>query len=130
MHSGNNEATFQVNIVVKHSKGKYKRKGAKHFAYAVHGMEIPIKKTFQEYRKRFGIESSYKLMNAGRANYIQKTRFKIALFGFGIPVNKYLDLHTMDLSIHQKTRRPKTHIMAIQNNAKTNHQENRRYKWI
>ena len=100
-----NKVTFQVNIVVKYYRGKYKRKGVKHFAYAVYGMDIPIKKTFNEYRKRFGIESSYKLMNAGRTNHIQKTRFKIALFGLGISVNQHIDLHTMDLSIHQKTRR-------------------------
>lgn len=81
MRSKDSEATFQVNIVIKYSKGKYKRKGVKHFAYAVYGMEIPIKKTFNEYRKRFGIESSYKLMNAGRARTTsKKTRFKIALF--------------------------------------------------
>lgn len=67
MHSKNDEATFQVNIVVKYSKGKYKNKGTKYFAYTTYGMDIPISKTFKEYRKRFGIESSYKLMNQGRA---------------------------------------------------------------
>ena len=67
MHSKNGKATFQVNTVVKYSKDKYKTKGAKYFAYAVYGMNIPISRTFKEYRKRFGIESSYKLMNQARA---------------------------------------------------------------
>ncbi len=58
---------FRRIFVVKYSKGKYKIKGVKHFAYAIYGMEIPIENIFNEYRKRFGIESSYKLMNAGRA---------------------------------------------------------------
>ena len=31
MRSGDDEATFQVNIVVKYSKGKYKRNGVKLF---------------------------------------------------------------------------------------------------
>ena len=66
MHSKENEATFQVNVVVKYSKGKYNRNGLKYFAYAVHNMNLPIKNTFKEYRKRFGIESSYRLMNQAR----------------------------------------------------------------
>ena len=53
-------------MVVKYSQGKYKQKGIKHFAYAVYNMDIPIKSTFKKYRKRFGIESSYRLMNQAR----------------------------------------------------------------
>jgi putative transposase len=63
MKSKNDQATFNVNVVVKYSKGKYKRKGMRYFAYAVYGMDIPVDKTFHEYRKRFGVESSYKLKN-------------------------------------------------------------------
>jgi putative transposase len=66
------EATFHVNVVVKYSKGKYNRSGLEYFAYAVHGMNIPVKRTFKEYRKRFGIESSHKLMNAARARTTSK----------------------------------------------------------
>jgi putative transposase len=63
MRSGKKQATFQVNVVVKYSKDKYKRKGARYFGYAVYGMEIPVAQTFNQYRKRFGVESSYKLKN-------------------------------------------------------------------
>ncbi|MEE8402090.1 MAG: ISH3 family transposase [Candidatus Hydrothermarchaeaceae archaeon] len=63
MRSGGKEATFPAHVVVKYSKGKYKRRGAKYFAYAVYGMDISVNRTFNEYRKRFGIESSYKLKN-------------------------------------------------------------------
>ncbi len=63
MRSGGKQATFQANVAVKYSKGKYQRNGMKYYAYAVHGMDIPAHKTFEEYRKRFGIESSYKLKN-------------------------------------------------------------------
>lgn len=63
MKSEGKEATFQVHVVVKYSKGRYKRKGARYFAYAVYGMDIPVSKTFNEYRRRFGVESSYKLKN-------------------------------------------------------------------
>jgi putative transposase len=66
MRSKENEATFQVNVVVKYSKGKYGRNGLEHFAYTIYNMNIPVKNTFKEYRKRFGIESSYRLMNQAR----------------------------------------------------------------
>lgn len=104
MHSGDDEATFQVNIVVKYSKGKYKRKGAKHFAYAVHGMEIPIKKTFNEYRKRFGIESSYKLMNAGRARTTsKKPALRLLYLGLGfLLINIWIYIQWTYLSIRRQ----------------------------
>ncbi len=72
MHSREGEATFQANVVVKYSKGKYGRNELEYLAYTVYGMDIPIKKTFKEYRKRFGIESSYKLMNQARARTTTK----------------------------------------------------------
>ncbi|MDR2831040.1 MAG: hypothetical protein LBB45_08440 [Methanobrevibacter sp.] len=52
MRSKDNKATFQVNTVVKYFKGKYNRDGIKHFAYAVYNVNIPLKNTFKEYRKR------------------------------------------------------------------------------
>ena len=67
MHSQETEATFQVNVVVKYSKGKYRRNGLEYFTYAVYRMDIPLKNSFKEYRKRFEIESSYRLMNQARA---------------------------------------------------------------
>ena len=66
MRSKENDAIFQVNVIVKYSKNKYNRQGLKYFAYAVYNMNLHIKNTFKEYRKRFGIESSYRLMNQAR----------------------------------------------------------------
>ncbi|MDR2624171.1 MAG: hypothetical protein LBC39_06365 [Methanobrevibacter sp.] len=55
MRSKEDEATFQVNVVVKYSKGKkYNRNGIEYFAYAVYNMNLPIKNTFKEYIKSFG----------------------------------------------------------------------------
>jgi putative transposase len=40
-----NEATFQVNVVVKYSKGKYDRKWNMNISHiAVYNMNLPIKK--------------------------------------------------------------------------------------
>jgi len=66
-HKNQTKATFQVNIVVKYYKGKYGEKGIEYLGYAVYGLDLPVKRTYQEYRKRFGIESSYSLMNTTRA---------------------------------------------------------------
>lgn len=54
----------------KYSKGRYKRKGASWFAFAVAGLPISVEphQVFEMYRHRFGIESSYRQMNQVRAH--------------------------------------------------------------
>jgi putative transposase len=56
-------------VVKKYSKGRYKRKGARWFAYAVAGLPKSVKphQVFELYRQRFGIETSYRQMNQVRA---------------------------------------------------------------
>lgn len=55
-------------IVKKYSKGRYKRKGARWFAYAVGRLPKSIEphQVFEMYRQRFGIEASYRQMNQVR----------------------------------------------------------------
>jgi putative transposase len=60
-------ATFNLALVCKYSKKKYNRRGAKYFAYALIGTIPKPRKIFEEYRKRFGIETSYRIMNKARA---------------------------------------------------------------
>jgi hypothetical protein len=60
-------ATFNLALVCKYSKKKYNRKGARYFAYALIGTIPKPRKVFSEYRKRFGIETSYRIMNRARA---------------------------------------------------------------
>jgi putative transposase len=52
-------------VVKKYSKGRYKRKGVRWFAYVVAGLpkSIAPHQVFEMYRQRFGIESSYRQMN-------------------------------------------------------------------
>jgi hypothetical protein len=56
-------------VVKKYSKGRYKRKGARWFAYAVGRLpkSIEAHQVFEMYRQRFGIEASYRQMNQVRA---------------------------------------------------------------
>ena len=67
MHSplyGN--VTFQVWVIGTYTKGKYGRHGLEYQAYAVHQVPIRLRGVPNEYRKRFGIESSYRLKNQSR----------------------------------------------------------------
>jgi putative transposase len=62
------EVTFPLYVVCKYSGKRYGgRKGSRLFGYAVLNTHIRLDRVFEEYRKRFGIESSYKLMNVVRA---------------------------------------------------------------
>jgi putative transposase len=62
------EQTFTVQVVCKYNKGRYRRNGVKHFAYIIIGkLKLTPKQVFEEYRSRFGIETSYRLMNTVRA---------------------------------------------------------------
>lgn len=71
------QETLPLTIVCKYSKGKYKRHGVFRFAYIVMGkLKRQPAQIAEEYRRRFGIETSYRLMNTVRA----RTTCKIAAF--------------------------------------------------
>jgi putative transposase len=61
------EETFGVWVVVKYAKGKYGRSERVYFAYAVYQPKCELHFLYEEYRLRFGIESTYRLMNRIRA---------------------------------------------------------------
>jgi hypothetical protein len=62
------QATFKVGLVRKYSKGRYGRHGVEWFAYVLLGpITSPLPQIYQDYRLRFGIESTYRLMNRVRA---------------------------------------------------------------
>ncbi|MEE9176614.1 MAG: ISH3 family transposase [Thermodesulfobacteriota bacterium] len=58
---------FDMMIVCKYAKNKYGRKGVAYFTYALINITIKPGECYQKYRKRFGIESSYRMMNSARA---------------------------------------------------------------
>lgn len=62
------DQTFTVYIVCKYSAGRYQRHGIERFAYILTGnILLPPLQIYEEYRHRFAIESSYRLMNQVRA---------------------------------------------------------------
>lgn len=59
--------TLPVHIVCRYSKGRYGRHGVYRFAYIVIGpLQMAPHQIAEEYRCRFGIETSYRLMNSVR----------------------------------------------------------------
>lgn len=66
---GNPEAyTTDVAIVLKYSRGRYSRQRAEYFAYAVYGLgRVEARQVFELYRRRFGIETSYRQVHQVRA---------------------------------------------------------------
>ena len=62
------DEVFNVWVVCKYSKGRYRRNRIGYFAYIVIGnLKMSPQQIYEEYRKRFGIEATYRLMNTVRA---------------------------------------------------------------
>ena len=61
------EERVRAYSVVKYDAGKrFKRRGSRHWQYISWGVRLTPKQVAVEYRKRFGIESSYKLLKKAR----------------------------------------------------------------
>lgn len=104
MRSGDKTATFQVNVVTRYRRGKWNRQGIEYLAFAVHGINIPVTRTHREYRKRFGIESSYKLMNTARARTSSRSpvlRLLYVALGF-LLMNLWIYHHWLHVSIKRR----------------------------
>ena len=66
--------TFTVHVACKYGKGRYKRCGLYRFAYIVIGeLNMQPLQVYHEYRRRFGIETSYRLMNLVRVRTTSKS---------------------------------------------------------
>ncbi len=58
--------SFDVWVVCKYKKGKRRQKGVELFAYAVARLTSSLASIHDSYRRRFGIESSYRMKNTCR----------------------------------------------------------------
>jgi hypothetical protein len=58
--------TFDLWIVCKYKKGKRKKPGIQYFVYVTHKSKTNLDYIYEDYRKRFGIETSYRLKNICR----------------------------------------------------------------
>ncbi len=104
MRSGKKEATFQVNVVARYYRGKWNRRGMEYFAFAVSGIDVLAGKTHKEYRRRFGIETSYRLMNAARARTTSRSpvlRLLYIAFSF-LLMNLWIYFHWLYVSVRRQ----------------------------
>ncbi len=75
-----NEVTFPLWIVCKYLKGKRGKFGIEYLAYVVYKVDISLNYIHQDYRKRFGIETSYRLKNICRIRTTTKNPIIRLLF--------------------------------------------------
>ena len=75
-----NEVTFDLWVVCKYQKGKRGKHGIQYLAYVVYKVTIALDYIYQDYRKRFGIESSYRLKNICRIRTTTKNPIMRLLF--------------------------------------------------
>jgi putative transposase len=96
----NDSVTFELWIVCKYKKGKRHQKGVEYFAYVVHKVKTHLSSIHQDYRKRFGIESSYRLKNICRIRTTTKKPVLRLLFvGISfILVNIWVNLFWLKIS--------------------------------
>jgi putative transposase len=91
--------TIKAVVVRRYTRQRFKRKGARWFAYAVAGLPhtVPCRVVFEWYRHRFGIESSYRQMNQVRARTSSRSpSLRLLLIGLAlILVNLYVLLRAM-----------------------------------
>ncbi|GAX46039.1 transposase [Tolypothrix sp. NIES-4075] len=96
--------TFDFWIICKYRKGQRGKFGVEYFTYVIHKVTTSLSYIHQDYRKRFGIESSYRLKNICRIRTNNKNPVLRLLF-VGISfllVNIWINL--LWLKISQKRR--------------------------
>ena len=75
-----NEITFDLCIICRYGKGKRGKHGIEYLAYVVYKVDINLDYILEDYRKRFGIETSYRLKNICRIRTTNKNPIIRLLF--------------------------------------------------
>jgi len=100
-------ATFKLYIVTKIKKGKNGRRKYEYYAYCLSDNKFPIKRLYNEYRLRFGIETSYRKKNEslGRTSS-RKVSLRLLYTGLSFfLINTWIFLAWNFLSKKQKGKR-------------------------
>jgi putative transposase len=64
--------TFELAIICKYRKGKRNRNGIEYLVYVIYKLPTSLNHIHQDYRQRFGIETSYRLKNICRIRTTSK----------------------------------------------------------
>ncbi|MBP5971544.1 ISH3 family transposase [Brasilonema sp. CT11] len=108
--------TFQVWIVCTYKKGKRRAHGREFFVYAVHKVKLSLHSIHDDYRLRFGIESSYRMKNQCRIKTTVKNptiRFIFVALAFLI-INIWIYLLWRYLSTLRRTsKKAFSHLFTL-----------------
>lgn len=99
--------TFDLWIICKYRKGERKKHGVQYLVYVVYKVKTNLDYIYQDYRKRFGIETSYRLKNLCRIRTNNKNPVLRLLF-VGISfllVNIWVNLLWLRISRKRKGSR-------------------------
>ena len=99
--------TFDLWIICKYRKTKRKKYGIQYYVYVIHNVKINLDYIYEDYRKRFGIETSYRLKNICRIRTNNKNPVLRLLF-VGISfllVNIWVNLLWLRISCKRKGSR-------------------------
>lgn len=110
--------TVEAVAVKRYSKGRYGRHASKWFAYAVAGLPAGISpaQVFELYRRRFGIESSYRQMNLVRARTSTRNPvIRLLLVGLAFVLfNLYIALRqSLASALKQPLKSPKRFWLSL-----------------
>jgi hypothetical protein len=88
MHSPTDGAvTFEVVVAQIYLKGRFGKHGRRRYAFAVFDIKAQPKQVFEMYRLRFGIETSYRMMNQVRARTCsRKPSLRLLLVGIAFAI--------------------------------------------
>lgn len=102
-----NNVTFNLWIICKYKKGKKGKHGVEYFAYVIYKAKTNLSSIHQDYRRRFGIESSYRLKNLCRIRTNnKKPTLRLLFVGISfILVNIWVYLLWFKISRKRKGRR-------------------------
>lgn len=92
--SAEDYVTFDLWIIVKYRKGKRNKYGLEYLVYVVYKADVSLNYIQTDYRKRFGIESSYRIKNICRIKTTNKKPvIRLLLLGISfLLVNIWVDL--------------------------------------
>jgi Transposase DDE domain len=99
--------TFELAIICKYRQGKRNRKGIEYLVYVIYKLPTSLNHIHSSYRKRFGIESSYRVKNICRIRTTSKQPITRLLF-IGISfilINIWINLLWTKISIPRRGRR-------------------------
>lgn len=81
------EVTFEIVFVQVYLKGRFGKHGRRWYAFAVFGVKAQPKQVYEMYRLRFGIETSYRMMNRVRARTCsRKPSLRLLLVGIAFTI--------------------------------------------